>query len=155
MDTNSTNISNKINSFSKYFELENLIGINDYTYSDLFHGLTLLLTSFEKTSAKTYLNIIEEELSYNLKNKLGCPKSKLDILLINLVPFIDYKFNITSEWVLSTEIKYLILKLLKNSDLNIKKELVDIIWDTYIKSNIISKDFIGTIISQLIIKIKV
>jgi ankyrin repeat protein len=149
------NISNKINSFSKYFELEHLIGINDYTYSDLFHGLTLLLTSFDETSANTYLNIIDEELSYNLKNKLGCPKSKLDILLINLVPFINYKFSITSEWVLSMEIKYIILKLINNKNIRIKNELVDIIWDTYIKSNIVSKDFIGTLISQWIIKIKV
>ena len=148
-------IVNKISKLNIYFELQNLIGINDYDYSDLFHGLTLLLSTFEESVAFTYLDIISEELSYNLKNKLGCPRSKLDILLMNLVPFIDYKFNITSEWVLTTEIKYLILKLLKRSDLNIKKELVDIIWDTYIKSNIISKDFIGTIISQLIIKIKV
>ena len=149
------NISNKINSFSQYFELENLIGINDYTYSDLFHGLTLLLSTFDKTSANTYLNIIEEELSYNLKNKLGCPKSKIDILLINLVPFINYKFNISSEWVLSMEIKYIILKLINIKNIKIKNELVDIIWDTYIKSNIVSKDFIGTLISQWIIKIKV
>ncbi len=148
-------ISNKINSFSKYFNLEDLIGINDYTYSDLFHGLTLLLTTFDKTTANTYLNIVEEELSYNLKNKLGCPKSKIDILLINLVPFINYKFNITSEWVLSMEIKYIILKLINIKNIKIKNELVDIIWDTYIKSNIVSKDFIGTLISQWIIKIKV
>jgi len=148
-------ISNRINNLSKYFELENLIGINDFTFADLFHGLTLLLTGFEVTSANTYLNIIEEELSYSLKNKLGCPKSKLDILLINLAPFINYKFNITSEWVLSMEIKYIILKLINNKNVKIKNELVDIIWDTYIKSNLVSKDFIGTLISQWIIKIKV
>lgn len=149
------NISNRINNLSKYFELEHLIGINDYTYSDLFHGLTLLLTNFEETSAITYLNIIEEELSYNLKNKLGCPKSKIDILLINLVPFINYKFNISSEWVLSTEIKYIILKLIKTQKIKIKNEIADIIWNTYIKSDIVSKDFIGTLIYQWIIKIKV
>jgi ankyrin repeat protein len=148
-------ISNRINNLSKYFELENLIGINDFTFADLFHGLTLLLTGFEVTSANTYLNIIEEELSYSLKNKLGCPKSKLDILLINLAPFINYKFNITSEWVLSMEIKYIILKLINYKNVKIKNELVDIIWDTYIKSNLVSKDFIGTLISQWIIKIKV
>ncbi len=154
LDINMT-ISNRINNLLKYFELEHLIGINDFTYADLFHGLTLLLTSFEITFANTYLNIIEEELSYTLKNKLGCPKSKLDILLINLVPFIDYKFNITSEWVLSMEIKYIILKLINNKNIKIKNELVDIIWETYIKSNLVSKDFIGTLISQWIIKIKV
>jgi ankyrin repeat protein len=154
LDINMT-ISNRINNLLKYFELEHLIGINDFTYADLFHGLTLLLTSFEVTSANTYLNIIEEELSYTLKNKLGCPKSKLDILLINLVPFIDYKFNITSEWVLGMEIKYIILKLINNKNIKIKNELVDIIWETYIKSNLVSKDFIGTLISQWIIKIKV
>jgi hypothetical protein len=154
LDINMT-ISNRINNLSKYFELEHLIGINDYTFADLFHGLTLLLTEFDKTTSNTYLNIIEEELSYNLKNKLGCPKSKLDILLINLVPFINYKFNISSEWVLSAEIKYLILKLIKSQKMKIKNELVDIIWNTYIKSNIVSKDFIGTLIYQWIIKIKV
>jgi hypothetical protein len=147
--------ANSAISVSKYFELDHLIGINDYTYSDLFHGLTLLLSNFNETYANTYLNIIEEELSYNLKNKLGCPKSKLDILLINLVPFINYKFNISSEWVLSMEIKYIILKLINIKNIKIKNELVDIIWDTYIKSNIVSKDFIGTLISQWIIKIKV
>lgn len=149
------NISNRINNLSKYFELEHLVGINDYTYADLFHGLTLLLTDFDEITANTYLNIIEDELSYSLKNKLGCPKSKIDILLINLVPFIDYKFNITSEWVLSMEIKYIILKLINIKNIKIKNELVDIIWNTYIKSNIVSKNFIGTLIYQWIIKIKV
>jgi hypothetical protein len=152
-------ITNKIEILYDFLNLEESIGINDYTVMDLLNGLLLYLSSIDLTNALSYLDIIIEELKYDLKNKLGCPKKKIDLLLIYLVPFINYQFNVSCDWVISLELKYIILKLInKNKNINpleLKKELVDLIWDNYIKKELLPEDYIGTLVSQWITKIKV
>lgn len=161
-----TNINNKI--FNKIKFIKNNLDLNEtinistehikYTYNDLFKGLILLLNKLPEESALSYLNIISEELNFILNNKLGCPPNKLEIILANLVPFIEYPFSITIDWVLSLELKYLILKLIKKKNINsinIKKELIENIWTQYIKPEIIQEDYLGCLISQWIAKIKV
>lgn len=149
----------KINNLKKFLILDQLIGLNKYTENDLLISLLYFLHLLNYDAAMTYLNIIAEELSYNLNSKLGCPSSKIDILLVNLIPFIDYPFNLSNEWIISLELKYLILNLIKNSSNinlnNFKNELVDLIWSKYIQTNLISENFIGTLVFQWIIKIKV
>jgi ankyrin repeat protein len=156
---NNKEINNKIYNKLKLIEnsinLNEKINLNDNTFRDLFLGLMHLLYKLPETSALTYLSIITEELSYIIiNNKLGCPPNKLEIILTNLVPFIDYPFNISIDWVISLELKYLILKLIKNS-IDIKKELMEKLWEIYIKSEIIQEDYLGCLISQWIAKIKV
>lgn len=152
---NNCEIENKIENIKKYFNLNEYIGLNNYSIDNLLIGIKYFLNLLELTSALTYLNIIEEELEYDLKIKLGCPKKKIDIILVNIIPFIDYPFNLSNNWILSLELKYLIIKLIKNNPKNIKNDLVDIIWEQYIKTNLVSENYIGTLVFQWITKIKV
>lgn len=106
----------------------------------------------------TYIDIIKEELSYNLSNKLGCPQDKMDILLSNLVPFIDYGY-IRLNWIISLEIKYIILKILKNkikiNTEELKNELSEILYLTYIKPDLLPNGIIENLVLQWFSKIKV
>jgi ankyrin repeat protein len=153
-------ISNKIHEIKKYLVLDELIGYNNNTINDLINNIEYLLNKIDKDSSDTYLNIIDDEIKFNLKNKLlGCPSNKKDILLINLVPFINYPFNLNINWIISLELKYIIKKNIKNKNLidsnEIKINIVDELWDKYIKTEIVEEDYLGTIISQWITKIKV
>jgi ankyrin repeat protein len=157
--------TNKLILINNLLNLEEKIGLNDYTISDLLNWITSFLCNIENDSALDYLNIILEELNYPLKNKLGCPTNKIEIILTNLVPFIEnYPFNLSMDWLFSLELKYLIINLIrKKKNINsfniktndIKTELVNIIWNNYIKNDIIKEDYIGILISQWVSKIKV
>ena len=46
-------------------------------------------------------------------------KNKIDIILTNLLPFINYPFNLSTEFIVINEIKYLILKIIKKKMYNI------------------------------------
>lgn len=125
-------------------------------FEHLIKGLETILLGFSESKSETYLQILKEELSYDLKNKLGCPNKKLDILLINLVPFIEYPFNISSRFLLSLEIKFLIKKLLRkkySNNIELKRNLVNKVWKSYISTNIAKEDYIGIITNQWISKI--
>ena len=153
-------INNKINEIKKYVDLDELIGYNNNTINDLINNIEYLLNTIDQDSSNTYLDIIEEELKYDLKKKLlGCPSNKIDILLVTLVPFIEYPFNLNISWILSLELKYIIKKNIKNKNLldsnEIKKNIGDELWDKYIKTEIVEEHYLGTLISQWITKIKV
>jgi hypothetical protein len=158
--TKDKKINDKINEIKKYLNLEELIGFNNNTVNDLINNIEYLLIMIDNESSYTYLNIIQEEIEYNFKNNLlGCPNNKIDILLINLIPFIKFPFNLNINWVLSLELKYIIKKNIKNKNLidsnEIKKNIVDELWEKYIKPELVEEDYLGTIISQWITKIKV
>lgn len=152
-------IYNKIKLLQNIINLNEKINLNNYTYKDLLIGLMYLLNKISEESALTYLNIINEELNYTLTNRLGCPKNKLELILINLLPFIDYPFNLSIDWVIIYELKYLIINLIKKkkkyNSFDIKSELINILWETYLKNNIIQENYLGCLISQWIAKIKV
>ena len=160
---NDKKINNKI--YNKIKLLENLININDkinlndFTYKNLLVGLMYLLNKIPEENALTYLNIINEELNHMTSNKLGCPKNKLELILTNLVPFIDYPFNLSIDWVIICELKYLIINLIKKKKIynsfNIKKELINLLWEIYLENELIQQDYIGCLISMWITKIKV
>jgi hypothetical protein len=118
-----------------------------------------MIDKFELEKMKTYIDIIKEELSHNLIYKLGCPDKKLEIILYNLVPFIELSPNLKFNWLISLEIKYLILKILKNkvkiNTRELKKELGDLLYSSYINPQIIPDGLIHTIVLQWISKIKV
>lgn len=152
-------INNKITEIKKYLNLDELIGFNNNTIHDLINNLEYLLNTINNDSANTYLDIILEEIIYNLKKNLGCPINKVDILLVNLIPFIEYPFILSINWIMSLELKYIIKKnILKKNilDLNeIKINIVDELWEKYIKTELIEENYLGTLISQWITKIKV
>jgi ankyrin repeat protein len=153
---NNNNIYNKIKLITNLINLNEKINFNDFTYNDLFNGLLFLLNNLSIEYALTYLNIIIDELSFTLNNKLGCPPNKLEIILVNLIPFIDYPFNISIDWVISLELKFLLLKLIKKKNsLNFKDELMNELNNSYINNKIIQQDYLGCLISQWISKIKI
>ena len=79
--------------------------------------------------------------------------------MYNLIPFIDYDINLKLDWLLSLEIKYIILKILKNkvkiNTNNLKNELMEILYLSYIKPEIVQDGLIQIIVLQWISKIKV
>lgn len=128
-------------------------------FEELVKKLDKYLETIDKEKTETYINIIKEELNYDLSFKLGCPTDKIQIILYNLVPFIDYQDNLRLDWLISIEIKYIILKILKNKiKINIsqlKQELKELLYILYIKPEIIPEGLIQLIVLQWIYKIKV
>jgi hypothetical protein len=118
-----------------------------------------MVNDFDDDKRKTFINILKEELSYDLTFKLGCPINKIEILLYNLVPFIDYNNKLSLNWLISLEIKFIILKILKNkikiNTNQLKKELTDFLYLSYIKPEIIPEGLIQIIVLQWVSKIKV
>ena len=88
---------------------------------------------------------------------MDCPKNKIEILLYNLLPFIDYNINLKLNWLLILEIKFLIFTILKNKynfnelKIKIKKK----IYESYIKSKLIPEGLLQILSYQIISKIKV
>lgn len=128
-------------------------------FIELVKKLDEYLETIDKEQAETYISIIKEELNYDLLFKLGCPINKLHIILYNLVPFIDYQDNLKLNWLISIEIKYIILKILKNklkiNTTQLKQELTELLYSSYIKPEIIPAGLVQLIVSPWIYKIKV
>ncbi len=128
-------------------------------FVELVKKLDNYLETIKKEQADTYITIIKEELNYDLSFKLGCPTDKLQIILYNLVPFIEYQDNLKLNWLISLEIKYIILKILKNkitiNTSQLKKELTELLYISYIKPEIIPEGLVQIIVLQWIHKIKV
>lgn len=132
---------------------------------DLILKIDNYIHTLNNTSRDTFISIVKDELEYNLQSKLGCPINKLEIFLYNLVPFINdnnvnYDINeLKLDWLISMEIKYLVLKILKNrkkiNTYELKNELSDLLNESYIKPNIISEGMIQIIASRWLSKIKV
>ena len=136
-----------------YFKKDTQIGFDDYTFDDLIKSLQSLLNSLPEDSKETYIKIIREEIIFPLKCSIGCPKNKLEIILYNLVPFIDLQFNLSMDWLLNFELKYFFIRIIKERhqiNLEEKKIIIDFIWENYIKTNLLTEDYLGNLISQWI-----
>lgn len=136
--------------------------------NELIMKLDILIDNFTNDSKETYTMILKDELSHTLNNKLGCPSNKMHILLYNLIPFINYSGMVNSDtiqyklrlrWLLSLEIKYVILNILKNlKKINtkyLKEELMKKVYNDYIKNNLVPLGLIEIIILQWFSKIKI
>lgn len=128
-------------------------------FVELVKKLDKYLETIGREQAETYISIIKEELNYDLSFKLGCPTDKIQIILYNLVPFIEYQDNLRLNWLISVEIKYIILKILKNkvkiNTSQLKQELTELLYISYIKPEIIPEGLVQLIVLQWIYKIKV
>jgi hypothetical protein len=159
------NIIKYIDNINDYIELEysdpknSTISISKIKLLEFIKKLDNYLDIMDKVSRDTYLSIIEEELKYNLDFKLGCPVNKTEIILYNLVPFISYEYELSLSWLISQEIKYLILKILKNREKintkQLKMELMELLYNSYIKNNVIPENMIQILVIQWLNKIKV
>lgn len=137
----------------KYFNIDELVGIEYFKIKDLLIGLNYLFNN--KQAFYSFKNIVEEELesfTQNLHKK--CTYQKIDLVLINLVPFINYPFNISSDFILKNELKYVIKNLINKNKNNYKKLLINYIFDHYIKTNLVTQDYLGILLYQIISKNK-
>lgn len=128
-------------------------------FGDFIKKLEIWFDTFEPETQQTIQTILKEELSYSLVNKLGCPNNQLEILLYNLVPFMNCDSYLRLSWLISLEVKYIILKILKNKvRINIqemKNNLAEILYISYIKPEIIPEGMMQYIVQQWMGKIKV
>ncbi len=150
---NSNNDSNYSFSFlDKYFSQNELIGLDKFTIRDLIKGLNHMFVG--KESYKTYKIILIEELdNYEEYKQVRCIHNKIDIVLSNLVPFINYPYNMASIFLLKNEIKYLINNILNNNKKDFKNILMTKLFDTYIQNNLFTEDYIGIIVFNILSKV--
>lgn len=140
-------------------------------------GLDNFLNLLKPEIADNYIDIIKNELNYELQFKLVCPNRPIYILFYYLYPFIfdfadiavikDDKIietislnnNIKLNWILSSEIKYKISHILKSSNkINIKylkDKLLKILHEDYIKTQILPEGLIQIIVLQLLTKFRI
>ena len=134
------------------------ISLKSILFEEFNNKINLLLNIIDSDSRETYIQIIKEELEYNLLYKLGCPNNKIELIIYYLIPFINYNNTFQLNWILSYEIKYILFKIIKNKkQINfkeLKKKLLEILYDSYIKDNIVPEGLMQIIILQWISKIK-
>jgi hypothetical protein len=138
-------IYTKFDFLEKYFSLSDLIGLDKFTIKDLLCGLHAMFDN--KDSYDVYKTIIIEELdNYETMKKVSCPYNKIDIVLLNIIPFINYPFNISSMFLLKNEIKYLINNILNDENKSHEKEfknlLLSRLFECYIQTNLFQEDYI-------------
>ena len=105
----SHNCDNDLNWILKYINSESVLDIkynnnnnnnsNNIIFNNLLIKLNILLNSILKESKETYLNIIEEELQYDLLNNFMCPNNKIELILYYLIPFVAYEFDLNLIWL--------------------------------------------------------
>ena len=140
----------------EYIKPTTRIGLDDIEFKDFINNISNVISNLPTDSQNSIITIWKEELSYQLRNQLGCPTNYLEIVLLNMVPFIEYKFNISNQNILTNEIiiliKHLILKNNYIFDTKFSKQLIDKIWCDY--KNILSYDYLGIIINHIFSKVK-
>lgn len=151
--------NNKLTKFKfleKYFGLSDLIGLDKYTVNDMIIGLNNMFSNKDE-SYTHYSNILIEELNAFDENKdlIKCIYNKIDIVLSNLVPFINYPFNIASIFILKNEIKHIVKNILKNNKKEFKNILMSTLYETYIVNNLYPEDYIGIIVYNILSKINI
>ena len=156
METKNNEITCDLRFLLKYIDSNSEIGINDITFGKFLIPLSRLVSSLDENSQKSLISIWKEELSFTLTNKLGCPNNNLELILINLVPFIDYKYNLSNRNLVTNELLYTIKKKCKENnyilDDDFNRLLINKIWIDY--KDILPYDFIGIILSHIFSKIK-
>lgn len=150
---------------TKYINMNDILDIQlqqssiKLTNMNLILKLDNMISAFPEEKRNTFITILKEELEYELHFKLGCPHNMIELILYNLIPFIDYNENLRYDWLISLEIKFLILKILKNkvkiNTKKLKEELKSVLYESYIKTTIVPDGLIQTLTIQWINKIKV
>jgi hypothetical protein len=147
--------NNKFKFLEKFFNPTDLIGLDKFTVKDLIIGLHNMFN--DKESYETYKQIIIEELDTYEKNKTinTCSHNKIDIVLSNIVPFINYPFNLSSIFLIKNELKYTINNMLKQNEKEFKNILLSKIFETYVHTKLFHEDYIGIILYNILSKIKI
>lgn len=132
------------------------VGLGNLKFSNFYEFLSNTILNLDEDDFNTYYNIIDEEFNYSIINKLGCPTNYFEILIINLVPFIKYDFNISTKFIVVNELVYTVRLMFENNNLKLNNKfynnLLNKIWLDY--KDILPIDFIGINLSSIFSKIK-
>ncbi len=153
--TNSINKEDysSFNFIHKYMKINELVGLDKYTVRDVMIGLHYMFSN--KESYHTYKKILIEELDtfIAMKNLNKCIYNMIDVILINIVPFINYPFNISSVFIIKEELKWLMKEILKNNKNDFKNILMNSLFEKYITTGLFAEDYIGVIVYNILSKI--
>uniref|UniRef100_A0A6C0J365 Uncharacterized protein n=1 Tax=viral metagenome TaxID=1070528 RepID=A0A6C0J365_9ZZZZ len=140
-----------------FFNINQFIGLEKYTIKNILLGLEKMFEN--KNTYQTYKNIIIEELEYfdfNFQNNIkNCYEDKVDILLVNLIPFINYPFSLSCSFILFNEIEFKINSIIKDNKKNYKNLLLNYIFTNYIENKLFTEDYIGIIVYRILEKNKI
>ena len=135
---------NKLN--PKFLQLKSLVNFNsncgfgNFTIENILIGISVVL---DGNILDNYIDILKEELSFELKDNIFCYKNKMEIIIYNLIPFYDdYKFNLSQENLYLMEFNF--LKKRYN-----KKQLINYLFENYI-GKLMPEDFIGIQIKKIL-----
>lgn len=149
--------SNNLSFLNNYIDEDYEIGLADIKFKVFIKFLEGVVDNLDNESRDNLIEIWKEELSYSLKSNLGCPDNYLELVLINLVPFIDYPFNISNRNVITNELIFSIKNIfVKNNSVNNEEfniNLINFIWKEY--EDILPLDYIGIIINNILTNIKI
>ena len=110
-----------------------------------------------KESYKSYSQIINEELiefdSFKINEINRCIYTKIDIILSNVVPFINYPYNIASIFIVKNEIKHLMKNVLRYNKKDFKNILMTKLFEDYIQTGLFPEDYIGIIVYNILSKV--
>lgn len=123
----------------KYIDPNGLAGIDNITVKEFIMRLEDFLLKIPIVSKQSLVNILKEELT---NDNMCAYVTKLEILLYNIVPFIDYPFDLSLRWLIILEIEYLSTKM-KSKD-----ELHQNLNERYIKNYLLPNDFMQNLISK-------
>jgi len=123
------------------------------TINTFINHLDNFLDNIENYSREDYISIIKEEMEYDLIYNLCCPINKLYILIYNLIPFIDYNDSFIMTWIVSLELKYIILHSLKIDICNFGNILKNKLKEYYL--NILSRNYVQILLNQWFNKMKI
>ncbi len=142
------------NFIHKYMNINELVGLDKYTIRDVMIGLHYMFNN--KESYHTYKKILIEELDafVAMRNLNKCIYNMVDIILTNMVPFINYPFNISSVFIIKEELKWLMRdNILKNNKNDFKNILMNSLFEKYITTGLFAEDYIGVIVYNILSKI--
>ena len=125
-----------------YIDKDDMIGLDNITVKELIMHLEDFLLKIPVLSRQNLINILKEEIQYDVNNNRYCPTNKLEILLYCIVPFMDYPFDLSLRWLIQLEIKYIYYKL------NNKELVLENINNSYVKNYLLPNDFIQNILTQ-------
>jgi hypothetical protein len=125
-----------------YIAPSDKIGLDNITVRDLIMHIEDLLLKIPVIAKQNIIAILKEEIQYELSNNIFCPSNRLEILLYNLIPFMEYPFNLSLRWLIQLEIKYIYYKL-KN-----KEMVLENINNSYINNYLLPNDFIQNLLTE-------
>lgn len=128
-------LDNRLEFLKEHLDFNKYCGLGEFTIEHLIIGIGESLKKKGDEYLITFIDIIKEELQYTIKDNIYCYKNKIELLIYNLVPFIDYQFNLTQENLYLNELRFIIKKFKKD-------KLYEKLYEDYI-DKLVTEDFLG------------